>query len=108
MKLIEARKIIETLPETERLAQLAEEAAELAQAALKLRRAIDGTNPTPKTIAEARENLIEEYGDIWCSSMTIITNEEFSTCINIAEQKEIRWGERLKFSTIHNSEKSGR
>ena len=61
MKLIEARKIIETLPETERLAQLAEEAAELAQAALKLRRAIDGTNPTPKTIAEARENLIEEY-----------------------------------------------
>ena len=35
------------LPKTEILAQLAEEAAELAQAALKLRRSLDGTNPTP-------------------------------------------------------------
>lgn len=96
MKLIEARKIIETLPETERLAQLAEEAAELAQAALKLRRALDGTNPTPKTITEAKENLLEEYGDVWCSIMAVINNEELAVCTDIATNKTIRWGKCLK------------
>lgn len=49
------KKISDILPKTEILAQLAEEASELAQAALKLRRALDGTNPTPKSIAE-RQN----------------------------------------------------
>lgn len=46
------------------MAQLAEEASELAQAALKLRRALDGTNPTPKSVAECESNLIEEFADI--------------------------------------------
>lgn len=41
-----------------------EEASELAQAALKLRRALDGTNPTPKSVAECEANLIEEFADI--------------------------------------------
>lgn len=40
--------LIYNLPKAEILAQLAEEASELAQAALKLRRAIDKENPTPK------------------------------------------------------------
>ena len=43
--------------------QIAEEAAELAKAALKLRRAITQTNPTPVTVDEAVENIIEEYAD---------------------------------------------
>lgn len=43
-----SKKVSDILPKTEILAQLAEEASELAQAALKLRRALDGTNPTPK------------------------------------------------------------
>ena len=46
------------------LAQLAEEAAELAQAALKLRRALDGTNPTPLRESEARAALAEERTDV--------------------------------------------
>jgi hypothetical protein len=46
------KKISDILPKTEILAQLAEEASELAQAALKLRRALDGTNPTPKCVEE--------------------------------------------------------
>lgn len=37
------KKISDILPKTEILAQLAEEASELAQAALKLRRALDGS-----------------------------------------------------------------
>ncbi len=50
--------------ETELLAGLAEEAAELAQAALKLRRVIDGSNPTPVTPEQAREALTEEVADV--------------------------------------------
>lgn len=45
-----SKKVSDILPKTEILAQLAEEASELAQAALKMRRALDGTNPTPKRV----------------------------------------------------------
>ena len=43
---------------------MAEEASELAQAALKLRRALDGTNPTPKSVAECQKAFEEEYADV--------------------------------------------
>lgn len=56
-----SKKVSDILPKTEILAQLAEEASELAQATLKLRRALDGTNPTPKSVAECEANLIEEF-----------------------------------------------
>lgn len=59
-----SKKVSDILPKTEILAQLAEEASELAQAALKLRRALDDTNPTPKSVAECEANLIEEFADI--------------------------------------------
>lgn len=59
-----SKKVSDILPKTEILAQLAEEASELAQAALKLRRALDGTNPTPKSVAECEANLLEEFADI--------------------------------------------
>lgn len=59
-----SKKISEILPKTEILAQLAEKASELAQAALKLRRALDGTNPTPAGTNEATANLFEELADI--------------------------------------------
>jgi hypothetical protein len=59
-----SKKVSDILPKTEILAQLAEEASELAQAALKLRRALDGTNPTPKSVAECEENLLEEWADV--------------------------------------------
>ena len=47
-----SKKVSDILPKTEILAQLAEEASEPAQATLKLRRALDETNPTPKSVAE--------------------------------------------------------
>ena len=55
-----SKKVSDILPDTEILAQSAEEASELAQAALKLRRALDGTNPTQKSVEECEENLLEE------------------------------------------------
>jgi NTP pyrophosphatase (non-canonical NTP hydrolase) len=56
--------IKERIPVCELLAGLAEEAAELAQAALKLRRCYDGTNPTPADPDRQYECLLEEIGDV--------------------------------------------
>ena len=55
--------IAENLSDEDILCQIAEEAAELAQAALKLRRAITQTNPTPVSDEEAVDSMIEEYAD---------------------------------------------
>ena len=55
--------ITANLSDEDILCQISEEADELAKAALKLRRAITGTNPTPVTVDEAVENFIEEYAD---------------------------------------------
>ena len=55
--------IVENLSDEDILCQIAEEAAELAQAALKLRRAITQTNPTPVSDEEAVDSIIEEYAD---------------------------------------------
>lgn len=66
-----SKKVSDILPKTEILAQLAEEASELAQAALKLRRALDGTNPTPKSVEECEENLLEELPTKKCTSQRL-------------------------------------
>lgn len=46
------------------LEQLAEESAELAQAALKMARKLRGENPTPKSRADCIANLQEEIADV--------------------------------------------
>ena len=56
--------IKQKVPVTELLAGLAEEASELAQAALKLRRCYDGTNPTPADPDIQYECFLEEIGDV--------------------------------------------
>ena len=55
--------IAENLSDEDILCQIAEEAAELAQAALKLRRENTQTNPTPVSDEEAVDSIIEEYAD---------------------------------------------
>lgn len=62
------KKVSDILPKTEILAQLAEEASELAQAALKLRRALDGTNPTPKSVEECLENIYKKKWRMFLSA----------------------------------------
>ena len=52
------------LSEAEFLAALAEEASELSHAALKLRRVLDGSNPTKKREEEARAHFEEEIRDL--------------------------------------------
>lgn len=80
------------LSHTELLAQLAEEAAELSQAALKLRRVIDGQNPTPVTYDSAYANLVEEYSDVVCCLQEL----QIDYLPDIIDEKKKRWIQRLK------------
>ena len=73
-------EIRERITQSEVLAQLAEEASELAHAALKLRRAYDGKNPTPVTIEEAYECLIEEFADIKACADVLGFNRHYEMC----------------------------
>lgn len=89
-------KIKQRLPQDELLAQLAEECAELSQAALKLRRALTGINPTPVTAEEARANLIEEIADVYNVSGFLLETEDFLEIYDIVQQKRERWLKRLE------------
>lgn len=80
------------LPKKELYIQLAEEAAELAQAAVKMYRAITNINPTDKTMAEANENLIEEYTDVINVAEQLYLDIDF----RMMEYKNTRWIKRIK------------
>lgn len=87
------------LPDVELLCQLAEEANELAQAALKLRRAIDGTNWTPKTLQECKDALAVEIADVENALAAL----DFGTTLLDYDKvwvtrggKMRRWAERLE------------
>ena len=80
------------LPADEILAQLAEEATEMAQAALKLRRAMTGINPTPVTREAAESNLDEEISDTaLCLELLGLAADQ-----RTMEAKLARWRERLE------------
>lgn len=87
-------QVKDILPDDELLAQLAEEATELAQAAMKLRRAITGVNWTPKSIEECRLALIEEHSDLCCVFEQLQWNDKAEREI-IKNQKRGRWLKRL-------------
>lgn len=55
--------VLEMIGTAALLEQLAEESAELAQAALKMARKLRNENPTPKTHADCVSNLQEEIAD---------------------------------------------
>ena len=91
----EPYKVTDLLTQDELLAGLAEEAAELGQAALKLRRVMNGKNPTPVSVQEAMLALDEEIADVelyleqgglkYCDRIRDIRNRKLA-----------RWIERLK------------
>ena len=86
------------LEREELLAQLAEEATELAHAALKLRRVYDGTNPTPVPLEVAFDGLMEEIADVsvclavlgWDRSLN-----KMRTSLMMNEKLH-RWAQRLE------------
>ena len=73
------------------LDQLAEEAAELSQAALKLKRAMKRTNPTAVSLMDANNNLIEEYSDV-CNVANVMG---ISADHDICKAKMQRWANRI-------------
>lgn len=86
--------IKERVPVVELLAGLAEEASELAQAALKLRRVFVSNNPTPVSEDQAIENLWEEIADVnlYVSMLDI----NLGAVSEYMQAKQRRWEERLK------------
>ena len=89
-------KIKQHIPQDELLTQLAEECAELSQAALKLRRALTGINPTPVTVEEARKNLVEETADVYNVLGLLLDAEDNAEIYDIIRRKKARWLTRLE------------
>ncbi len=80
------------------LIQLAEESAELAQAVTKYYRVIHGANPTPVTLAEARDALVEEIADVNVAAEALRLKLGIS-CDDIAmveDAKIERWRRRIE------------
>ena len=89
-------KIKQHIPQDELLTQLAEESAELSQAALKLRRALTGINPTPVTVEEARKNLVEETADVYNVMGLLLDAADNAEIYSIIRRKKERWLKRLE------------
>ena len=80
----------------DQVGQLGEEAAELCHAALKLERALRGTNPTPVTRSEAIKKVLEETADVLnCLEVLRIYPDTESIGV-IRAEKMSRWVERLQ------------
>lgn len=92
-------EIAERIDTDNQLTQLAEEAAELSQAALKYRRALqtarweENISPTPKLLDDAYDGLMEECSDVMLA-MLVTTRDLVSNDIMLNKAK--RWLERLK------------
>ena len=84
--------IIEKIGRPAALEQLAEEAAELSQAALKLARCMRGENPTPKSRRQCEKELVEEMTDlILCLRVLGLKADK-----KLMKYKHHRWERRLK------------
>lgn len=91
-------RVKDYLTQAELLCQLAEESAELAQAALKERRTLSDENPTPKTFQQAHTDLLEEVADVYVSLGELLGLEDWERVARIREEKENRWIQRLEGS----------
>lgn len=87
------RCIREHTPDATLYEQLAEEAVELAHAALKYARVLRKESPTPITPIQAEIAVEEEYNDL----LTVAIVAPAATQANLMiESKLTRWAERLK------------
>lgn len=87
--------IRDTLTKPVQLAQLAEEATELAQAALKLFRFFDGTNPPRKTYEECMADLHEEIADVQLL-LEVLHLDKVVLYEPIKQEKTNRWERHLR------------
>lgn len=73
---------------------LAEEAAELTQAALKLKRTMSHDNPTEITATEASDRLHEEIADV-IVCLNQLDGIDWKLIDGISGRKILRWEKRL-------------
>lgn len=95
--------IADTLGVEEILIQLGEEASEVTHASLKLRRCINGKNPTPKSLDECMEDLLSEIVDVQVCLDALMELYPFEGFLNFKSnpselkfRKILRWVKRLK------------
>lgn len=87
--------IVDQIGEAAALEQLAEEATELAHAALKLARITREENPTPVGRSEALDALIEELGDVRLCAAVLGDLYGSLNTVDTERQKLERWKHRL-------------
>lgn len=90
--------IYHTIGEEASWMQLAEEAAELSQAAAKCARYLHDTNPVEGSLDDLEERVFEEVTDVavCCNVLGVSPDND------IARGKYIRWRNRLKFGKHHH------
>lgn len=95
--------ILQTLKYDELLCQMAEETAELCQAAMKYRRKMGNVNPTTISWKKANENLLEEIADVVLLAELLLwyDPEEWERVEEIKKFKANRWVGRLKGEGEH-------
>lgn len=87
--------IREQLSTADQFAQVAEEAVELAHAAMKMQRILTGTNPTPVTEKEAMGKVMEEICDLY-NALEVLKLDVNLKYEGIRKKKMARWVERIK------------
>ena len=85
----------EHLSPADQFAQVAEEAVELAHAAMKMQRILNGTNPTPVTEKEAQGKIMEEICDLY-NALEVLKLDVNLKYEHIRKKKMTRWVERIK------------
>lgn len=93
--------IAANLSDEDILCQIAEEAAELSKAALKLRRVMTQTNPTPVSVKKAADDLMEEYGDTVVAYVAYsikhdLIDRKYVDVLERSNPKYNRWAQRIK------------
>ncbi len=88
--------VLAKVPTPELLAQTAEEAIELAHAALKLRRTLSSSNPTPVTKGEAEDKFEEEIADLLLCLALLGRDHRKPRCRDMMRAKLQRWAGRLR------------
>ena len=109
-ELLEHIKYIQTnLTEREMLEQLAEEAAELGKAALKVIRAKElNNNPTPVDIDTAAANLLEEMKDVYLVFWLLYGWTPIKELDIESNPKLKRWAERIKEAKAARAKEGGK
>lgn len=85
----------EQLSPADQFGQVAEEAVELAHAAMKMQRILTGTNPTPVTEKEAIGKVMEEICDLY-NALEVLKLDVSLKYEGIRKKKMDRWVDRIK------------